>query len=227
MELMACSVIVATFGGLPQGPLSWELYLVRALSVLHESVMLLYRADKVPSTLRQKVTEETSAISAKAGEESVFCGPLCDNTGVLRYAEGSCATNSEISEMTWMVEGFEDLGDLDVDIKEVNVYLPSGQRAELLGLGLSGILMAVVYDVLLWWWRNEPRIKFGQLRFLHLMLVGASLSYSGIILETFDPSWTCMCVTVVYTHVYTCPDLFSTGWQLGSIQVAFALRSGK
>jgi hypothetical protein len=139
---------------------------------------------------------ERSAIIDKAGEEYVFCGPLKDNAGALRIEQDSCATNREISEMEWMTEGFEDLGDLPLRIKEVNVYLTSGQKAALLGLGVTGIIMTAVYNALIWLWRNEPRIKFAQRRFLYLMLLGGAFTYTGNILVSFDPSWTCMCVLI-------------------------------
>jgi hypothetical protein len=90
-----------------------------------------------------------------------------------------------------------------LNIKQVNTYLSSTDQTVLLVLADFGIGMTAVYYALIWSWREECRIKFGQRRFLNLMLIGTALVYCGIIFQAFDPSWTCMCVlTCVHVQIH-------------------------
>ncbi|MFC5559285.1 BMP family ABC transporter substrate-binding protein [Ureibacillus thermophilus] len=57
----------------------------------------------VPDKVKQKVEEVRKSIMS--GETVIFKGPLYDNTGQLRVAEGESLTDEQILSMDWLVEG--------------------------------------------------------------------------------------------------------------------------
>jgi basic membrane protein A len=65
-------------------------------------VRLAPYSDRVP----QEVIDEVEAAreSILAGED-VFCGPIYDNEGELRVAEGECMSDSDMLNLDWLVEG--------------------------------------------------------------------------------------------------------------------------
>ena len=65
-------------------------------------------ADFVPDDIRATIEEEVARF--KSGEETIFTiftGPIADQTGVIRVAEGQTMTDDELLSMNWFVEGVE------------------------------------------------------------------------------------------------------------------------
>ncbi|PIE58037.1 MAG: BMP family ABC transporter substrate-binding protein [Desulfobulbus propionicus] len=57
----------------------------------------------VPEAVQQKVAATKAAIIA--GKEKVFTGPIKDQSGAVKLAEGITATDEEMLGMTWFVQG--------------------------------------------------------------------------------------------------------------------------
>jgi hypothetical protein len=142
----------------------------------------------VPTEVRDLLTAEQDAIIAKGGSEYVFCGPLYDNTGVLRIAEGQCASNEDLGSLSWSVDGIEDLGNFVVTLGHKSNYLSDLQRRWCLALGILGLTVAIVYWGLLYFWRESTVIQFSQRKFLCAVLLGSMCALSTDIVLAFDPS---------------------------------------
>lgn len=56
-----------------------------------------------------QIAERVRAEEARliAGDDTVFCGPITDQAGELRVAEGECLSDEEMLSMDWFVEGVE------------------------------------------------------------------------------------------------------------------------
>jgi basic membrane protein A len=57
----------------------------------------------VPQDVQKRVLSEKSDIVS--GKTKVFVGPLKDQDGKLRIAEGKLASDKELLGMTWFVQG--------------------------------------------------------------------------------------------------------------------------
>ncbi len=62
-------------------------------------------ADFVPQDVVAAVEEKQAGIMD--GSFQPFCGPIADNTGELRVADGQCMTDPELLSFDWLVEGVE------------------------------------------------------------------------------------------------------------------------
>ena len=58
---------------------------------------------KVPLSVQNEVLSRQRDMAA--GRLQPFCGPISDNTGVLRVAQGQALSDAQILEMNWLVEG--------------------------------------------------------------------------------------------------------------------------
>jgi hypothetical protein len=138
--------------------------------------------------VRDLLTAEQDAIIAKGGSEYVFCGPLYDNTGMLRIAEGQCASNEELGSLSWHVDGVVDLGGFVVTLGHHYDYLNDVQRRWCLALGVLGLATATAYGGLLYVWRGSAVIQFSQRKLLYAVLLGSMCALSTDIVLAFDPS---------------------------------------
>ncbi|PIE56174.1 MAG: BMP family ABC transporter substrate-binding protein [Desulfobulbus propionicus] len=59
--------------------------------------------DMVPEDLRAKVMAKKASLTA--GTDKVFVGPIKDQKGNIKIAEGTAATDKELLGMTWFVQG--------------------------------------------------------------------------------------------------------------------------
>jgi basic membrane protein A and related proteins len=57
----------------------------------------------VPAAVQQEVEEIQQGIID--GDFEIFCGPIADNSGALRIAEGECMSDEELLTFDWLVEG--------------------------------------------------------------------------------------------------------------------------
>jgi basic membrane protein A and related proteins len=65
-------------------------------------------ADFVPEDIRAPIEDEIARF--KSGDETIytiFTGPIADQTGEIRVAEGQTMTDEELLSMNWFVEGVE------------------------------------------------------------------------------------------------------------------------
>ena len=60
-------------------------------------------ANFVPDEVKANVEAQKAAIIA--GEQQLFCGPISDNTGEERVAEGECMDDAALLSFDWLVEG--------------------------------------------------------------------------------------------------------------------------
>ena len=59
--------------------------------------------DMVPQAVRDKVMTKKAEIIS--GKETVFTGPIKDQTGTVRIPAGKTATDAELLGMNWLVQG--------------------------------------------------------------------------------------------------------------------------
>jgi hypothetical protein len=82
-----------------------------------------------------------------------------------------------------------DMGAFQFELDSEEIYLSKSQRRWSLGLGLSGLGVAVLYWTLLYAWRKSAIIQFSQRRFLYVLLLGSMCGLSSDIALAFDPSY--------------------------------------
>ena len=70
-----------------------------------EVVMLADFSPKVPDDVKMLV--ESRKADLIAGTTDVFCGPINDQNGELKVAEGECMSDGDMLGMDWFVEGVE------------------------------------------------------------------------------------------------------------------------